>query len=321
VTRIVFMGSPAFALPSLERLLEAGYDVVGVYTQPDQAVGRGQRLQAPPVKQFALDHGLLVFQPERLRRPEAIDELAALRPDLVVVAAYGQILRPAVLAIPPHGTVNVHASLLPLYRGPSPVVAAILDGRDITGVTIMLVDEHMDTGPILAQQAAPISPDDTTGTLSDRLATLGADLLINVVPRWLAGEIQPMPQDDSRATVTRLIKKEDGRLDWTLPAEELWRRVRAFTPWPGAVTSLDGVPVRILQAWPLERDAVDEPGSIVPLARSDVLPGHLPKPAFAVQTRKGLLVPLVLQKAGKRALSANDFVNGERGLTNRRFAG
>lgn len=319
MARIVFMGSPEFAIPSLERLLDAGHEIAGVYTQPDLAAGRGQHLQAPPVKRFALERGLPVFQPERLRRPEAIAELAAMRPELIVVAAYGQILRPAVLAIPPHGALNVHASLLPRYRGPAPVVAAILDGAGETGVTIMLVDEHMDTGPILAQRATPIAPEDTAGTLTDRLATLGADLLIDVVPRWLEGKIEPRPQDGSRASVTHLIKKEEGLLDWTMPAVDLWRRVRAFTPWPGATTTLAGGQVRILQTWPVEGDARVEPGSIVGFRDRGSLPPNAPRPAFAVQTGRGLLVPLVLQKAGKRALPAVDFANGERALLDRKL--
>ena len=314
------MGSPEFALPSLQALVAAGYAVAGVFTQPDRMAGRGRRLRAPPVKRYAESARLPVFQPPSLRRPEAVAELRDLAPDLIVIAAYGQILRPSVLAIPSRGTLNVHASLLPRYRGASPVAAAILDGVPETGVSIMLVDEGLDTGPVLAERAIAIKPEDTAGTLSARLAGLGAELLIDVLPRWLRGAIAASKQDDSMATQTQLVRKEDGILDWHEPAATLWRRVRAFTPWPGASTSLDGAAVRILQAWPIDGGTGEAPGRIVRFRERLDLPEALPRPAFAVQTGAGLLLPLILQKAGKRALAAADFLNGERGLIERRFA-
>lgn len=312
------MGSPDFATPSLQRLIDGRYTIAGVYTQPDRGAGRGRRLEAPPVKQIALEAGLPVFQPATLRTPETVAQLAALRPDVIVVVAFGQILRPAVLALPPHGVLNVHASLLPRYRGASPVASALLDGAAQTGVSIMLLDEGMDTGPILAQRSEPVLPQDTAGSLGVRLARRGADLLIETLPRWLAGELAPRPQDPSQATVTRRLEKEDGRLDWRLPARDLWARVRAFTPWPGATTSLDGTAVQILQAWPFDGGEGLDPGRIVPAPRATP-PEGFARPAFAVETGQGLLLPLVLQKAGRRALDARDFANGERGLAGRRF--
>jgi methionyl-tRNA formyltransferase len=318
-TRIVFLGSPDFAVPSLERLIEAGYDLAGVYTQPDRPSGRGRHLAPSPVKRLAQAHGLPVFQPASLRTPEALDELTALRPDVMVVVAFGQILRPAVLALAAHGVLNVHPSLLPRYRGASPIPSTLLNGDAETAVTVMLLDEGMDTGPILAQRTEAILPEDDAGSLADRLALLGAELLVQTLPRWLAGEIEPQAQDDALASVTGRIDKNDGALDWALPARELWGRVRAYTPWPGAMTTLDGTPVQILKAWPLDGAAPGAPGEIVPVPAGASVPSALGSPAFAVATGSGLLLPLLVQRAGRRALPARDFANGERGLIGRRF--
>jgi methionyl-tRNA formyltransferase len=317
--RLVFMGSPEFAQPSLRRLIDSGYAIVGVYTQPDRSGGRGRKLLAQPVKRLAEENGLPVFQPPSLRRPEAVAELAALHPDVIVVVAFGRILRPDVLSVPAKGVLNVHASLLPHYRGASPIAAALLDGKDETGVSIMLLDEGMDTGPVLAQRSEAILSQDTAGSLSERLAVLGAELLIATLPAWLAGQIEPQPQDESQATTTRLIAKADGVLDWSLSAAELWHRVRAYTPWPGAITTLDGAPLQILQAWPLEMAAGPEPGRIIAADSAWPVPPGLPRAAFAVGTGAGLLVPLTLQRAGRRPLEARDFANGERGLVGRRL--
>ena len=210
MTRVVFMGTPEFSVPSLATLVAGDYDVVGVVTQPDRPSGRGRKLEPSPVKRFAVEHGLAVLQPETLRASEAVAELAALRPDVIVVAAFGQILRPAVLALPPHGCINVHASLLPRWRGAAPVQAAILAGDQVTGSTIMLMDEGMDTGPVLSQAALAIHPDDTAGILTERLSHHGAELLAETLPRWLAGEIAPQPQESSLATLCRPVRKEQG---------------------------------------------------------------------------------------------------------------
>ncbi len=313
------MGSPEFAVPSLRRLVEAGYAIAAVYTQPDREAGRGRRVRQSPIKEAAEAYGLPVRQPVSLRQPEAVAALAELRPDAIVVVAFGQILRPSVLRIPPHGVFNVHASLLPRYRGAAPVASAILDGQETSGVSIMLLDEGLDTGPVLAQRAELVLPEDTTATLTDRLATLGAALLIETLPDWLAGRIAPQSQNDAEATVTRRIKKQDGEIDWRLPAVELWRRVRAYNPWPAASTTLGGMPLSIFQAWPAPGQSGEPPGTAVPLAGSIELPAALPRPGFAVQTGDGLLLPLVLQKAGRKALPAREFLNGERGLIGSRL--
>ncbi|MGQ9571858.1 MAG: methionyl-tRNA formyltransferase [Dehalococcoidia bacterium] len=318
--RVVFMGTPAFAVPSLRALVEGGYNIVGVYTRPDRPTGRGRTLTPPPVKTAALDYGLPVFQPPSLRRPEAVDELASLRPDVIVVCAFGVILRQPVLDIPAKGVLNVHPSLLPRHRGASPIAAAILAGDEETGVTIMLMDPGMDTGPILSQRAVPISPWDTSGSLGERLAEAGAELLLEVLPRWLADEIEPQPQDDSQATHAPLLHKEDGAIDWNLPAVDIWRRVRAFNPWPGAFTTLDGETLLIWEAWPLATGSGEEPGSVLALTNEQrrMLPLELgEKETLAVQTGEGLLVILRLQRAGRRALTAGEFVRGQRTLFGR----
>src|SRR5258708_36432532 len=227
MARIVFMGTPEFAVAPLRALAEA-HTVLGVVTQPDRPSGRGRPLEAPPVKQFAVQAGLPIIQPQRLRVPEALAQLQAWAPELIVVAAFDQILRPAVLDLPPHGCLNIHGSLLPRHRGAAPIAAAILAGDSQTGITIMRMDPGLDTGPMLASRGLDILPDDTTGTLTERLAPLGAGLLLDVIPDYLAGRLQPMTQDEPLATYTPQLKKEDGRLDFTRPVIELERRVRAL---------------------------------------------------------------------------------------------
>lgn len=303
MTRIVFMGTPAFAVPSLEKLAES-YDIVAVVTQPDRPAGRKRRLTAPPAKEAALAGGLPVWQPPTLRTPEAVARLRALAPDIIVVVAFGQILRADVLEVPPHGCLNVHGSLLPRYRGAAPVPAAILAGETKTGVTLMQMDEGMDTGPIIAQATCSIAPDDTTATLSERLALLGADLLVETLPPWLAGKIVPQLQDNSQATYCGLIAKADGRLAWQLPAEELARRVRAYFPWPTAFTSWQGKPLKVLRAVPLpDWRGEGQPGQVVAL-----------DDGVGVVTKKGALRLLEVQLAGKRAMTIEDFLRGQRGF-------
>ena len=320
--RLVFMGTPEFALPSLRALVEGGHDIVGVYTRPDRLAGRGRALTPPAVKTAALDYGLPVFQPPGLRRPEAVEELASLKPDVIVVCAFGVILRQPVLDTPAKGVLNVHPSLLPRHRGASPIAAAILAGDEQTGVTIMLLDPGMDTGPILSQRAVPVSPQDTSGSLGERLAEVGADLLLEVLPRWLADEIEPQPQDDSLATHSALLSKEDGEIDWNLPAIDIWRRVRAFNPWPGASTTLEGQTLRIWEACPLSVGGAEEPGTVLSLSaeQRQMLPPEVgEKETLAVQTGEGLLAILRLQRAGRRSLTAAEFVRGQRNLSGRRL--
>jgi methionyl-tRNA formyltransferase len=295
------MGTPDFAVPVLKALI-GQYEVVGVVTQPDRRVGRGRKVEASPVKVVALAHNLPVLQPPRLRQPDVVAELETLAPEVIVVAAYGQILPPAVLAIPPKGCLNVHASLLPRYRGAAPVAAAILAGEEETGVTIMLMDEGMDTGPILSQATCPISPQDTRESLSAKLARLGADLLMDTLPRWLAGEIEPRPQDHSQATYSRIIAKEDGLIDWSQSAVEIWRRCRAYYPWPSTYTYWRSKLLKVLSAEALPHwSGEEEPGQVMALDEG-----------LAVATSEGALLLKEVQLAGRRALNAEDFARGQR---------
>jgi methionyl-tRNA formyltransferase len=309
---IVFIGTPDFAVPSLRRLAADGHVITAVITQPDRPAGRGRHLAPPPAKLAAEELGLPVLQPPTLRDAEPLDAIRTLQPEAIVAIAYGQILRQELLDIPPRGVLNVHPSLLPRHRGASPIAGAILAGDDETGVSIMLMDAGMDSGPILAQRRVLIKPLDATGTLTTSLAELGAALLAETLPRWLAGEIEPQPQDDSQATVTRLIRKEDGAIDWTLSAVEIWRRVRAYTPWPGAATALANEPLLIRRAWPLSGSSGEPPGTVVALPPS--VPPEAHAAAFAVQTGDGLLAVLELQRAGRRALSSGEFARGVPGF-------
>lgn len=299
--RVVFMGSPEFARPILQVLL-AGARVVGVVTQPDRPAGRGRALRTPPVRQLAEAHGLPVIQPARLRTPEALDRLRAWQPEAIIVAAYGQILPPAALEIPPLGCLNVHASLLPRWRGAAPVAAALLHGDPTTGVTLMQMDAGLDTGPILAQRAAPILPDDTAGRLAARLAGLGADLLSDCLPAIAARTLRATPQDDRLATLAPPLRKQDGALDWRLPAAQLERRVRAFDPWPGAYAQWQGAPLRVLEA------------------RCGPPPGGRPGTVFehdgfpAVACAEGSLLLTRVRPAGRRPMTGQDFARGARGL-------
>src|SRR5215212_5864473 len=238
------MGTPDFSVPMLERLIVA-HEVIGVVTQPDRPAGRNRQVQVSPVKQVALDAGIPVFQPEKVRRAEAIETLRQWTPDVYIVAAFGQILPQTVLDIPPHGSINIHASLLPRWRGAAPINAAIRAGDAESGITIMKMDAGLDTGPMLSQRAIPLAPDETAATLHDKLSALGAELLIETLPGYLNGEIVPQPQDDSFATLAPRIDKEEGRIDWTQPAAAIERTVRAFTPWPGTYTFWNGKQLKI----------------------------------------------------------------------------
>ncbi|MBL7119445.1 MAG: methionyl-tRNA formyltransferase [Dehalococcoidia bacterium] len=301
--RVIFMGTPDFAIPALDSLALGEYEVVAVYTQPDRPAGRGRGPIGPPVKKAALKYGLTVRQPLSLGQPEEKKSLADLRPDVIVLAAFGLLLPQGILDIPPFGCLNVHPSLLPKHRGASPVAAAILAGDEITGVSIMRMDKGMDTGPILAQQQVPVLPQDTTGSLTARLAQTGAQLLMATLPPWLAGEITPQPQDNEKATYSERIGKESGRIDWHCPAVELWRRVRAFQPWPGCYTAWQGKTVKVVGAIPLPGEG--EPGRVVAIERG--------KPAsIGVQTGEGVLGLLQLQLEGKRVMAAEEFVRGQR---------
>jgi methionyl-tRNA formyltransferase len=297
---IVFMGSPAFALPSLQALGDHAR-VVGVVTQPDRPAGRGRSLAPPPVKLLATRLDIPVIQPARLREPQAMAQLRQWQPDVIVVAAFGQILRPEVLDLPSHGCINVHASLLPRWRGAAPIPAAILAGDPETGVTIMQMDPGMDTGAILTQGALPIHPQDTTQSLTERLAALGAGLLIETLPGYLAGHIRPVPQEESLATYAPKLTKASGALDFNRPAEHLARQVRAYTPWPGSFTAWQGRPMKILRA---HADPQPSPGPGVP-----GVCGRQP----ALGAADGLLVLDEIQLAGRPATSGEAFLRGARG--------
>ena len=304
--RVVFMGSPDFSVPSLRALADGGYDIAGVVTQPDRPAGRGGKLAPPAVKEAAVELGLALIQPGKLRETEAMEQLRAWQPDVIVVVAFGQILRPDVLSLPPLGCLNVHGSLLPRWRGAAPIQAAILAGDEQTGVTIMKMDPGVDTGPLLSQRATPIRPDDTAGTLFEKLSTLGADLLLETLPAYLAGQIDPQPQPEVGATYAPMLKKEDGRLDWVRPARELARRVRAFNPWPGAFFERQEGALKVLRAH--TADAQREPGQHLVYEK-------LP----AVGTGEGLLVLDEVQPPGKKPMPGRAFLAGARNwqLTNR----
>src|SRR5512143_1220922 len=294
VTRVVFMGSPDFAVPVLRRLSER-YEIAGVVTQPDRPAGRGRQLKPPSVKLLAEQLGLPVMQPPKLRVPEAMEQLRAWAPELIVVAAFGQILRPDVLNLPRYGCINVHASLLPRWRGAAPIQAAVLAGDEETGVTIMKMDEGVDTGATLSQRALAIGLDETAGSLAERLSDAGAKLLTETLPAYLSGELQPRPQDNDGATYAPMLKKEDGLLDTSKAADELARRVRAFNPRPGAFLPGDGGALKVHRAHA-------EIGDAAPGSRT----AYLGQPA--VGTGKGLLVLDEVQPPGKKAMSGRAFL-------------
>ena len=296
MANIVFMGTPDFAVPALQQLIRH-HKVLGVVTQPDRPAGRSRQVQMSPVKQLALDAGIPVFQPEKIRRPEAIEELKQWSPDVYVVAAFGQILPQTVLDIPPHGSVNIHASLLPRWRGAAPIQAVIRAGDAETGITIMKMDAGLDTGPILRQRAIPIASDETGQSLHDKLAVLGGDLLIETLPGYLSGEIQPQSQDDSLATLAPRIQKEEGRIDWTQPAAVIERTVRAFTPWPGTSSFWNGKQLKIHSGDVSDGNA--EVGRIIEAW------GRV-----AIGTGDGLFFPTRVQLEGRSTVSIDDFVRG-----------
>lgn len=266
----MFLGSGAFAVPSLEALLRAGHEVVAVVSQPDREKGRGLQTAAPPVKVAALAHGLPVLQPRKVRAPEAQEELRALRPDLQVVAAYGQILPQSLIDIAPRGTINVHGSVLPFYRGAAPVQWAIARGERETGVTTMMIDAGLDTGPTLLTRTTPIGPEETAPQLEARLAEIGGALLVETIAGLEAGTVRPVPQDHARATLAPILKKEDGRVDWTAPAEAIERRVRAFTPWPGSAATLLGRGLKIWRAR-VEPGPFAEAGTVTAVDREGIV--------------------------------------------------
>ena len=297
------MGTPELAVPVLSALLDAGNDIVSVYTRPDKRTGRGKRLALTPVKRYAQGRGLPVCQPASLRPPQVQGELASYSPDVIAVAAYGLFLPPATLQMPRLGCLNVHPSLLPRYRGPSPVASAILSGDSVTGATIMKIDEGMDAGPILARRETTIGPQEDAEELTMRLFQLGASLLVEVLPAWAQGQIQACPQDDSQATTTRRLSKEDGEIDWGLDAAHIARRVRAYHPWPGSFTRWGGKLLKVVEAaavGPPDTATSSPPGQVVSLSDG----------GLGIATGEGVLAVRRLQMEGRRAVEAGEFLRG-----------
>jgi methionyl-tRNA formyltransferase len=297
---IVYAGTPEFAVPALRALVEAGHRVVAVYTQPDRPAGRGRKLRPSPVKGAATALDIEVRQPQTLRDAEAQAQLRALAPDLMVVAAYGLILPAEVLAVPRLGCVNIHASLLPRWRGAAPIQRAVLAGDAQTGVTIMQMDEGLDTGAMLSCSQTPITSEDTAGTVHDRLARLGAEALLEVLPALDAGTLRGEPQDEARASYARKLSKDEAAIDWSLPAVQIARQIQAFNPWPVAETRFRGQPLKLLEARVTDQAATAPPGT--PLAET--------REGIDIATGDGVLRVLRLQVAGRRAQSAAEFVNG-----------
>lgn len=297
--RTVFMGTPDFALQTLQGLIDAGCNMVGVYTQPDRPKGRGKQLAAPPVKELAQQYDIPVYQPLKLRQPEAVAELEALAPDLIVVVAYGQILPKSVLEIPAHGCINVHASLLPKYRGAAPINKAIIDGETETGITTMYMDVGLDTGDMLIKKSLSIGPEETAGELHDRLASLGRETMDETLQQLCAESLQREVQDDAQSTYASMMKKEDGRIDWSRSAQEIHNHVRGLDPWPGAYTSLNGELLKLAKTCPQELGG-DKPGSVISADKDGVL----------IACGSGALLIKELQLAGRKRLMAGDFLRG-----------
>ena len=318
--RVVFFGSPDYALPTLRGLLDApDVEVVAVVTQPDRPRGRSGRAVATPVRRLAEDAGVAVLTPERIRR-EQTTEIAAFEADVGVLAASAHILPTHLLEAFPRGVLNVHASLLPRHRGASPVAAAILAGDTEAGATIMQIVRELDAGPVLGTVATPIEPLDTTATLTDRIAELGARRLIELLGPWVAGEVEAPPQDASLVTYAPTLAKADGALDWSRPAEELWRRVRAMQPWPQATTTYRDAPFTIHAAWPVDAPSDAAPGEVRAgdgEALTDLLPGRVARAVVACG--EGGLALLRVQRAGRRALEIEDYLNGDRALIGARL--
>jgi len=298
--RIVFMGTPDFAVPSLEALLKSDDPIVGIVTQPDRPKGRGQRLFPSPVKVVAQREGIPLLQPMKMKDPSFMTELSAWKPDVIVVAAFGRILPPSILSLPPGGCINVHGSLLPKYRGAGPLQWALINGEAETGITTMLMDEGMDTGAMLLQEAITIGSEDTAGTLSPRLADLGGRLLVETLTRLKAGMLTPRPQDHDKATLAPLLKKEDGIINWTMPATSIANRIRGLTPWPGAYTFSKMNRWTISRASVLDEATTLDPGQITALA----------KDAIHVATGVGVLAIRELQPANGRRMPAAQYLAG-----------
>jgi len=296
--RIIFFGTPDFAQPSLEKLINSGYLVIAVVTQVDKKVGRKQKIVYSPVKELALKYKIPVFQPEKISDPNYIQKIKNLNPDLIVVAAYGQILPKEILEIPKYGCINIHASLLPKYRGASPIHQAILNGDKEIGITIILMDEKMDHGKIIKSEKLKVQSNITLPELHDELAKMGAELLVEILPEWFSGQIKPKTQDESQATYTKILKKEDGQIDWHKSAEVIERQIRAFTPWPGSFCFWGNKRLKIVKAKVLNINKT-EPGKVYEIDSK-----------LAVQTGENMLELDKIQLEGKREMDVKEFSRG-----------
>jgi len=302
--RVLFMGTPDFAAAILDKIIQTGYEVIGVVTQPDKQKGRGQEMAFPPVKELALKNGFTVYQPRKVREPEFISIAKELNPDIIIVAAFGQILPKVLLDIPPYGCINVHASLLPKYRGAAPIQYSIIEGEVETGVTIMYMAEGIDTGDMIMQAKIPIAPKETGGSLFDKLTILGADVLMEAMKKIEDKTAERIPQDDSKATHVRILDKNMGNIDFTMPAIQIERLIRGLNPWPSAYTFYNGKTLKLWQA-DVEEIADTEDNTAIP---GEVI--EVRKDAFAVMTGKGILVIRELQLEGKKRMMAEAFLRG-----------
>ncbi|MFN3325149.1 MAG: methionyl-tRNA formyltransferase [Bryobacteraceae bacterium] len=307
--RLAFLGTPQFAVPTLERVVEAGHEVLAVLTQPDRPKGRGRQPAASAVKLAARRLGLPVHQPERVRRPEVVGFLAGLQTDAMVVVGYGQIIPQSIIDLPRLGIINVHASLLPKYRGAAPIQWAIASGERITGVTTMRIDAGLDTGDMLLKAETGVGPDENAVELAARLSTLGADLLVETLRGLEAGTIEPVPQDNSQATYAPILKKEDGKIDWSRPAVEIHNRARGFMPWPGAWTGFRGQLFHLWRTGRTEETNLGDPGTLHPRKRR-----------LLVACGEGTALELVdVQLEGRKRVTAEEFLNGQRVAENESF--
>ncbi|SEM37501.1 methionyl-tRNA formyltransferase [Paenibacillus sp. cl141a] len=301
---IVFMGTPAFAVPSLEMLIAEGYTIAAVVTQPDRPQGRKKVLTPTPVKEAALRHGIPVLQPQRLRNPEAVAELAAYKPDLIVTAAYGQILPKSVLDMPALGCLNVHGSLLPAYRGGAPIQRSIINGESVTGITLMYMAEGLDTGDMIARTEVPIEDDDTAGTMFEKLSQAGAELLRRELPRLVKGKVEAEPQDDSKATYAPNLSRDDEKIDWSRTSREIYDQIRGLVPYSGGFTLWNG---EVFKVWAAAKpESAQKPSG-------NAQPGtvlELQEKGIVVKTGDGTLTLLTVQPSGKKAMDAAQFVRG-----------
>ncbi len=299
--RVIFMGTPDFAVPTLQKLIDHGYEVIAVVTQPDKARGRGKSVTFPPVKEKALEYNIPVYQPVKARAPEFVEILEGLAPDVIVVVAFGQILPKSILDIPPYGCINVHASLLPKYRGAAPIQWAVINGEKVSGVTTMYMGVGLDTGDMILKEEIALAPDETGGSLHDRLMDIGANLLIRTLDMLKDGTAVRIPQDDSQAgQYAKMLDKNLGKIDFTRPAEEIERLIRGLNPWPSAYTALDGKTLKLWKASVIDKEYEGTCGEVV----------EITKDSFVVKTGKCALAVQELQLEGKKRMSADAFMRG-----------